>query len=469
MKQIRLPIMSIFIGVTLFALTNLQSGQTQPNITSNPTRQTAKDRGCREGNFSLNTINPEWVSVEPGDPHRLVEGTVRESRVATLDNPAFHTSHDWRADVILDSAYSGYLGEGNEQGLMEMEWETAFFPPAYWPSPGDHGIFYGSWIFDCGHPDEGYRTEIHPPDLVASTRIEPMIFPNESSPSTSFVTRIFLTGHGGYKQTQIAGNGRDYFVDVPLPPRPVISILEIQTLQSWLVSSEGSVKPTMTLLPNTNPPKMRIKYELANVSDPQNTIRLGAVIATRWNSDSGIDEPPMRKLRVSINKIMINNSRDSGAGEFRMWIRVDRKWFRVSLPEQLSGGTEVPINQTFDVYVRNDAFLSVQTTGWEDDCDGEFRRSESEIKLWDFKLSDRQCRDMALSNPNDYIGIVDNTYTLSNNFGIGTHEESSKQNSDEPGTESAGDFTLSYDIQEVGSFPASTRRAPTPVGNSVHR
>jgi hypothetical protein len=151
------------LGSSLVIALCLSTGYAEQPVTATfipPTipQGTAKNRGCRDGGaFGINRINPSWVSVEPSDAPKVAEGVIRESHTATNDNPAFHVSHDWNADIVLDPAYNGLNSDGNpvENGerRLEIEWETAFFPPRFWAAPGDRAWMLGRWIFDCGHPN----------------------------------------------------------------------------------------------------------------------------------------------------------------------------------------------------------------------------------------------------------------------------------------------------------------------------
>ena len=131
----------------------------------------AKARGCRDGGFQdRNRIDPEWVSVQASDAPAVAEGVVRTSHVTHKDLPSSHISHDWNFDVALDPAYLGLHSDANHrepngERWMEMEWETEFFPPAFFPALGDRVWMMGRWVFDCGHPP--YATEFHPPKAVA--------------------------------------------------------------------------------------------------------------------------------------------------------------------------------------------------------------------------------------------------------------------------------------------------------------
>jgi hypothetical protein len=151
----------------------------------------------------LTQVNPEWTPVvqdhSPLAPPVLFHGTAAESHISREDFPAGHISYDQNTELALDAEDQFRLATGNDEGLLELEWEIAFFPDWAWPAPGDRVIGLGRWIFDCGHADpvpgtchgtpdpclldvdcaggatcEGtvwnFRTELHPPQAVATIR-----------------------------------------------------------------------------------------------------------------------------------------------------------------------------------------------------------------------------------------------------------------------------------------------------------
>lgn len=407
----------------------------------------ARTRGCRTGGIEdINTILPEWVSVEASDAPRVIEGTVRESHTATNDNPAFHVSHDWNADVFLDTGYNNLNSDANkiEEGerRMEIEWETAFFPPSFWPIPGDRTWMLGRWIFDCGHPP--YQSEIHPPKAVAFTHAEPVIFPGDPRPSRSNLTRIYIHGRGGYYKAPITG--RNYEFDVPLPPRPG----PLSSLRTSVLSLPfGGPSPILALVPNGNPPRLHVTYPLASISDPSNMRRFGAVIASAWQSIAiNRNEPGYRLLRVSFDSIKVNNDHDgtfSGSGEWRLWVRAGSQWLEITGLSDVDGGDTVAINNSIDLIVPDDGAFGIQTSGWEDDCDWSFRSKDSDINLRKVSIGDLNCE----INGYDNIGILERGYNASNSFGIGSHNEASARNGD---ADTQGDFNLRYRVEMLKRF-----------------
>jgi hypothetical protein len=127
----------------------------------------ARERGCRDGGvFHLNRLDPEFVSVRADDQPVVAEGVVHDSHVSYQDWPF---SHDFTFELELDEQYEELCSDANakeaEPGevkpVIEVEWETKYFPSRYWPVDGDRVWVLGRWIFDCAHPP--CATEIHPP------------------------------------------------------------------------------------------------------------------------------------------------------------------------------------------------------------------------------------------------------------------------------------------------------------------
>ena len=115
-----------------------------------------------------------WVWVQanrPGLPKfREVSGLVIRSRVATVDNPTTHDTHDQNTVLIIDPGQEDILSNGiridPDLGIreFEIEWETGirpseksgdgadpYYPRTMWAVAGDRFWAEGHWIFDCGH------------------------------------------------------------------------------------------------------------------------------------------------------------------------------------------------------------------------------------------------------------------------------------------------------------------------------
>jgi len=136
--------------------------------------------------------NEGWVWVQANRPdkpkYRDVSGFVVESRVATIDYPTTHDTHDQNTVIIVDAGQEDVLSNGDPINpslgvrTFEIEWETGidpgeksgdgadpFYPRGVWANAGDRFWAEGNWIFDCGHSTAGkYPAEIHPPRATAA-------------------------------------------------------------------------------------------------------------------------------------------------------------------------------------------------------------------------------------------------------------------------------------------------------------
>ena len=176
---------------------------------------------CKEDSLA-DLFRPHYAVVYPNRPDVFVTGQVFETHVSNEDVFFDHYSHDNTFHVLLNNKSSEPFSRletrdydlnspsnnKDDKGnlLMEMELEinyennggTERFPKEFWPFGGDLVSMKGRYIFDCGHPEKGPRTEIHPPSTMAFTRFEPMIFASVGSdPLLASQTSIFINGNGG--------------------------------------------------------------------------------------------------------------------------------------------------------------------------------------------------------------------------------------------------------------------------------
>ena len=131
--------------------------------------------------FVPGALAKQWWAIEQingPDDYRQLDGFVRESRVARMDDPL---NHGWPGPVVQDTnyivvpdpKYAGLLFEEfnpDSPKDIEVEWESASIPERYRPTPGDRVSIFGYWDNDCGHD----RPEIHPPVGIAVHRPRPI-------------------------------------------------------------------------------------------------------------------------------------------------------------------------------------------------------------------------------------------------------------------------------------------------------
>jgi hypothetical protein len=146
-------------------------------------------------------------------------------RISHKDTPVNHPfGLDWLFDFALDAPYTFLLARGNsipeddggdsaasfdlaksqqyqlippDGGLLGVEWDSGLVPPMFLNQVDtlDRVAVFGRWIVDCGHNDHDhpYRSEIHPPLLMASASVYQEPDGTEFT-RTVFTSRPYLVG-----------------------------------------------------------------------------------------------------------------------------------------------------------------------------------------------------------------------------------------------------------------------------------
>ncbi len=335
---IALPI--IVINNNAFAIPSITGG----GISS-------KDK-CFEGGIAgINRIRPHYAEIHGT---LTIEGTVVEAHVSHEDVPFDHWSHDRVWHVRLDPRLS-YLNSISNDPLpdtprssknpadktMEMEWEigtandggTDRFPKEFWPSDGDRVWMMGRYIFDCGHPEEGPRTELHPVTAVASTHFEPLQIPTASPgslPIFAAKTSIYIHGDGGYYKTPVGG--RSYEFDVILPPKPSPT----SKLVSFIIDTPfGGPLPIITgpfERSGTSENYIHVNYDLNSMAASPSH-KFGAHIGAGWT------DPPQSNvyhyLTVSFDSITKRPSVNARLQDHtweQQWVSVNGKYIELLTP-----------------------------------------------------------------------------------------------------------------------------------------
>ena len=291
-----------------------------------------------------------WEMAEESDGEfgaRRLEGEVVIGHTPHGDAVINHHTEDANFFVVPDNNnplasypnvdYRNLLGRGNyqtgepkEHGRIEVEneygalpWNDAAddgffgFPPWAWPATGDRAIVEGYWVYDCGHGDPGYRTEIHPAWMVATIRntmqsdiargaarrgwVAPL-GPDDASYSRVTKADIWISSFGGEAVEDSLDelgpdgedwwqpvNSRNYDFDIPLPPdkpspdaQPVIQILDPPGTY-W--KPPGAVSPSFgpaNITPATREGFLHVHIPFASV--PTSTYMLfGKTIIAGWN------------------------------------------------------------------------------------------------------------------------------------------------------------------------------------------
>jgi hypothetical protein len=82
-------------------------------------------------------------------------------------------------------------------GLLGLEWDKGLLPASFrgQVNHGDRVAVVGRWILDTGHDVDGfYRTEIHPPLLIASGTVVPQSSASLMRSRVIFMSRPYLAG-----------------------------------------------------------------------------------------------------------------------------------------------------------------------------------------------------------------------------------------------------------------------------------
>jgi hypothetical protein len=160
----------------------------------------AEADGCRRVTGGLSTHEaPSWVYVNdkdaaangPPPPPQWARGVVNSpvpalaAHPSPIDNPFLHTSYDVVFNLLPDAGSAALLGgdaaartgnfagtstslgaeteESESAARLHVELEQSAFPAFAWPEPRNRVQVLGSWVWDCGHwQNGGERTELHP-------------------------------------------------------------------------------------------------------------------------------------------------------------------------------------------------------------------------------------------------------------------------------------------------------------------
>jgi hypothetical protein len=170
----------------------------------------------------LGFLASEWQNIErPSNapsPMRLIHGWIAASEFSGTDFWGTHRYKDWDIVVVVSDNLQGFLAPANDplvwrdgivqvlrsdnpdiKSLMEIEWDSGFFPWQMAPGPRDEVLLVGRWDFDCGHEGyapkgsaEAFRSEIHAPAIMISSHIE------ENTPSSIRICfKVFAGSRSG--------------------------------------------------------------------------------------------------------------------------------------------------------------------------------------------------------------------------------------------------------------------------------
>lgn len=218
----------------------------------------------------------EWAQVQDPkqeyDDETLIgaSGWIVAPEDSGADVPFSHPfGFDWEFSIALDAPSQGLLSPANAgreegedspnrngialadqlgfavpEGLLGLEWDKGLLPASYrgQVNHGDRVALLGRWILDQGHDVDGfYRTEIHPPLLVASAAV--VQTPGQSAPRTRvlFMSRPYLSGqtYTTNLDTQYVDGADD---DGPLFHHAKSELIKVLTFGSTMIEMHPKIK-----------------------------------------------------------------------------------------------------------------------------------------------------------------------------------------------------------------------------------
>jgi hypothetical protein len=474
-----------------------------------------------------------WEMADPDDGEfgaRRLEGEVVIGHPPHGDAFFNHHTEDFNFFVVPDNQnpiasdpnadYRYLLGEGNyqtgedkEHGRVEVENEYGALPwndaadsdyygiPLWvWPNTGDRAIVEGYWIYDCGHGDPGYRTEIHPAWAVVALRNmmqgtiargsnrEGWVAPlgsDDASFSPATKADIWISSFGGEavedSLDELGPNGedwwqpvnsRDYDFNIPAPPKPAglpadaQPAIQIKEPPDDYWRPPGAVGPSFDLSNITT--FERNGRTFAHVHIPFDSVAtepyllFAKTIIVGWD----VPAPDVVHLRITVNRWNVFDDIETTTGaEYSPWLASgDQNTFI-----RISDGGEDDEATTFDCdsdgnympycepdngensYVDNvsvDRFIN-----GHDPLVVQFRAKEGEYPL-----------------ENDDAGFASQAFTAADNWGVGTHflrqndrtfagiyEDSTSQCEDEPG---GSCYEVTYTISRITDPTTTTIGVP---------
>jgi hypothetical protein len=307
-------------------------------------------------------VAPEWVYVGAGDGTRTIrtlEGTVLATHTAGSDLFGSHKTYDLNIDVAPDPGYEDLLSTRNDAERppqIHTEWEPLYVPTWAWPSPNDHVRETGSWIWDCGHWQEGSRrvpgsdavpgdplgdagvehiggeeAEIHPISELATWRTpRGFVPPGRHDPTPMSQLDVYISDQGGGakaveecalspanpgeqpKRVTADGGcselqdvtGRDYTYVVHAPPRPARDA----KLRWEEIDRASHNAPAAIVTPSDD--SITVKVPFSREKPSSDLQDFGATYRVWWERDNST----VHRFRVSLRRLDIFNNLDKDAG-----------------------------------------------------------------------------------------------------------------------------------------------------------
>jgi hypothetical protein len=423
-------------------------------------------------------VNPEWVPVHNGQvvdsEPVLVHGIAHNPHGDTGgDAPMTHISSDMNATLELDAEDAWRAASGNvadEDGFLELEWESKSVPDWAWPGEGDRVAALGRWIFDCGHPGEvpghcvaapqsacivdndcavgdtcidqhfRYQSELHPPYAMAvmregrgamingtaalATRTDVFVSPNGGAAGDEClltheprVTDVIFSRQCYPLSKPIAKlHSRDFEFDVPLPARPAGAHAVWQVMDR---PPDGGVAAQISVVTLEEVPNPHLSVTV-KLTDPAVT-GYAATIFAGWQATA----PALTHVRVTVSGVVVTNALKPAmpvsrpAPGWRLQIAANGEWQRVGGLEDIMAPQTVQESVVLDQWLPQGAPLHLFVNGTSASCiDTMFGK---DIMTDIAELGDLTAFGNCLLSVNADPGVVDVTYE-GPDYGAGMHE-----------------------------------------------
>jgi hypothetical protein len=303
------------------------------------------------------TAFPSWVYVKGDRTPRTIEGTDLATHTAGSDLFGVHKTYDANFDIQPDGGDSPLLSTRNARETppqIHTEWESGLVPVWAWPSPGDHVRETGSWIWDCGHWQEGNRrvsggdnlpgdplgtggvepiggeeAEIHPIQELATWRHQGAFVPAGTGTAVQASrVDVYISNQGGktkaVEECALVSPGHPAAVAVRLAAGDGCSELQDVTRRNYvytLTAPGPAPTPKARLLvqqdvhaSNHAPaPVVTVAGDKATITVPFNGMQAATDLqdfGATWHAWWDRDPTPVARFRVTLEEFKIFNNLD---------------------------------------------------------------------------------------------------------------------------------------------------------------
>lgn len=361
--------------------------------------------GVQSWVYVSNTRAPVQLSGLVTDAHASDEDLYAQHETrGVFGTQNYYINHDINIFVDPDPQYEDLLATGNTDGILEAEAMTGqwalnnnyaewrdFYPTAAWPKHDDRVDMIGPEVWDCGHFDQGERTELHPPAWVHVKRALPVgfeftrgqptiatehtLYGSSNKQKSGIISEWELTCsqgacQDGRRQNEDVRNGVEtFFLEAPPKPYPDAQLKWRQVPFSV---------PHLTGTSNVTVVPAADESGIYVTTDVDGTALEDAGYAARWYVGWNKSTTGFKKMGTRFLKIRCNNDLDLiGDGEYQLHFRAYNSYyfkFDAGLNNCDDGGIfgnpdVVTLNPspTMVTIVPNDQQLEIETAGYEND------------------------------------------------------------------------------------------------------